>query len=384
MISHWHRFPGDARDWFDRNEIERGRAYNRPMERLKLVRQALTFCVIVAFIAGDVGVKVVDKLDLNGWALNVIAVAVAFTLVDMIISPWFDAYRELVWDRRWELSTQTVRGFVGDQAKGLALGIVLNVILLVPLWAVIRSTDLWWLWGWVIFSGFTVLFGLLYPVLIAPIFNTFTSLEDGDLRDRIMAVAAQTRLPINDVLVADASKRSRAGNAYVAGLGKTRRVVVFDTILDWDPQHIEQVVAHELGHWRHHHLYRKLPVLISTQLLMFVLTWLVLRWEWLLDAGGVSSVRDPAAVPIFLAVFPLGFVLVGLVTSWLSRVDERQADLYALEVLDDPKAFSGLFRQLAETNKADVDPGFTKRLLASHPPIPERLAMAAAWDAARD
>lgn len=383
MISHWRRVPGDAREWFDAEEIERGRAYNRPLERLKLVRQALGLAIVVAFIAGDVGPKVVDKLDLDGWAWNVLAVSAVFTLVESIVSPWFDAYRELVWDRRWDLSTQTVRGFAADQVKGLALGLALNALLLVPLWAVIRATDLWWLWGWLLFSGFTVLLGLLYPVLIAPIFNTFTPLEDGDLRTRIMAVAERTGLPINGVLVADASKRSRAGNAYVAGLGKTRRVVVFDTILDWRPEQIEQVVAHELGHWRHAHLRRKLPVLIVTQLLMFVVTWALLRWDWLLEVGGVSSVREPAAVPLFLAVFPLGFVFVGLVTSWLSRVDERQADLYALEVLDDPSAFSALFRQLAETNKADVDPGLTKRLLASHPPIPERLAMAAAWEAAK-
>ena len=383
MISHWRRFPGDARDWFDHAEIERGRAYNRPMERLKLVRQVLGLAIIVAFIAGDVGPKVIDKLDLRGWAWNVVAVAVVFTLVEGIVSPWFDAYRELVWDRRWDLSTQTVRGFVSDQVKGMALGLVLNAILLVPLWAVIRATDLWWLWGWALFSAFTVLFGLLYPVVIAPIFNTFTPLEEGELRSRILAVAERTGLPITGVLVADASKRSRAGNAYVAGLGRTRRVVVFDTILDWDPEQIEQVVAHELGHWKHAHLRRKLPVLIATQLLMFLVTWTVLRWDWLLDAGDVGSVRDPGAVPIFLAVFPLGFVFVSLVTTWLSRVDERQADLYALEVLDDPLAFSALFRTLAAANKADVDPGLTKRLLASHPPIPERLAMAAAWEAAK-
>jgi STE24 endopeptidase len=381
VLSHWRRFPADAVDYFDRDEIERGRAYNRPIERLKVVRQVLTAAIAIAFIAGDVGPKVIDKLDLRGWAWNVLLVATVFTLVDLVVTWWFDAYRELVWDRRWELSTQTVSSFLTDQVKNVALGVALNALLLVPLWAVIRATELWWLWGWVLFSGFTVLLGLLYPVLIAPIFNKFTPLADGELRSRIMTVAERTGLPITGVLVADASRRSRAGNAYVAGLGKTRRVVVFDTILDWPPEQIEQVVAHELGHWRHAHLRRKLPVLVATQLVMFLATYLLLQWDWLLRAGGVASVRDPAALPIFLFVFPFGFVFVSLVTSWLSRVDERQADLYALEVLDDPDRFSALFRRLAEANKADVDPGLFKRLTASHPPIPERLAMAAAWKA---
>lgn len=381
-LTHWRRFPADALDFFDREEIERGRAYNRPLQRLKVVRTAFTAAIALAFIAGDNGPKVIDKLDLRGWAWNVVLVALVFTFVDLIVSWWFDAHRELVWDRRWDLSTQTLRGFVADQAKNAALGAVLNALLLVPLWALIRSTDLWWLFGWAMFSGFTVLLGLLYPVLIAPIFNTFTPLEEGALHARIMEVAERTGLPIDGVLVADASRRSRVGNAYVAGLGKTRRVVVFDTILGWPIDEIEQVVAHELGHWRHAHLRRKLPVLIATQLVMFVVTYLVLQWHWLLHAGGVQSLHDPGALPIFLFVFPLGFVFVGVVTSWLSRVDERQADLYALEVLDDPAKFSALFRRLAEANFADVDPGLLKRLMASHPPIPERLAMAAAWKAA--
>ena len=382
VLSHWRRFPADAVEYFDRDEIERGRAYNRPIERLKLVRQAITAAIAIAFIAGDNGPKVIDKLDLRGWAWNVLLVATVFTLVDAVVTWWFDAYRELVWDRRWQLSTQTVRSFVTDQVKNVVLGVVLNAVLLVPLWALIRGTDLWWLWGWALFSGFTVLLGLLYPVVIAPIFNKFTPLEDGALHSRIMEVAERTGLPIAGVLVADASRRSRAGNAYVAGLGKTRRVVVFDTILDWPPDQVEQVVAHELGHWHHAHLRRKLPVLIATQLVMFLATYLILQWDWLLRAGGVDSIHDPGALPIFLFVFPFGFAIVALVTSWLSRVDERQADLYALEVLDDPDRFSDLFRRLAEANKADVDPGFFKRLTASHPPIPERLAMAAAWKAA--
>lgn len=381
-ISHWKGFKSDPADWFDRTEIERGRAYNRPLERLRLVRLALTTAITIAFIAGDAAPRIVNALDLRGWASQLMVIAIVFSLVDLVVSPWFDFHKEMIWDKHWALSNQTSGRFLADLVKGLVLNVVLNALLLVPLWAVIRATDLWWLWGWVLFSGFTVLFGLLYPIVIAPIFNTFTPLEDGPLASRIMAVAERTGLPVSGVLVADASKRSQAGNAYVAGLGKTRRVVVFDTILDWPDGLIEQVVAHELGHWRHSHLRRKLTVLIGAQLVMFIATWAVLRWDWLLEAGGVESVRDPAALPIFMIVFPVGFVFVGAVTSWLSRVDERQADLYALETLDQPALFSSLFRQLAETNKADVDPPLWKRITASHPPIPERLAMAAAWESA--
>lgn len=382
--SHWTRVPADPAEWFDAEEVARGRAYNRPLDRLRRVRFVLGAAVTIAFIVGQAAPRLLDALGVSGWVLQLVVVAVAPEATTLVYSPWFDAHRELVYDKRWGQSNQTASGFVADQLKGLAVGLTLTVLLVVPLYAVIRATDHWWLYGWLIFSGFTVLFGVFYPVLIAPLFNTFAPLEDERLKARVLEVAERAGLDIDGVLVADASRRSRAGNAYVAGLGRTRRVVLFDTILEWPPEQVEQVVAHELGHWRHAHLRRKVPVLVGAQLVMFVLTWAALRWEPLLDLAGVSSAGDPASLPLFLAVFPLGFVLVGLVSSWLSRVDERQADIHALEVLGDPQAFVGLFRSLAETNKADVDPGWWKRLTASHPPITERLAMARMWEGRRE
>ena len=378
-FSHWRRVPADARDFFDPAEIERGRAYARPAERMNRARLLLTTAVSIAFVVGEAGPRLLDALDLDGWVLEVAVVAIAFTCADLVITPWFDAWRELVHDKRHDLSTQTVGGWLKDQVLGLLVGTVTTLLLAIPLWAVVRATDLWWLWGWLLFSGFTVLFGLLYPVVIAPLFNRFTPMEEGPLRERLLGTAAIADLDVDEVLVADASKRSRAGNAYVAGLGRTRRVVVFDTLLEWPDEVVEQVVAHELGHWAHKHLRRKLPVLIGLQLLLFLGTWAVLQVDWVLEQAGVESVEDPAALPLFLLVFPIGFVLANLGTSYLSRVDERQADLYALDLLDDAEAFGQVFRRLAETNKADVDPSTWKRMNASHPPIPERLEMARRW-----
>ncbi|MCU1377603.1 MAG: peptidase Ste24p [Acidimicrobiales bacterium] len=379
VLSHWKRVPADAAAWFDAEEIARGRSYNKPIERLNRVRFAFSTAVALAFILGEAGPRLLRDLDLRGWALEAVVVVVAFTSLEFVVGPWFDAWRELVHDRRWGLSTQTTGGFVADQLKNFLVGVVTSLVLLVPLWAVIRATDLWWLWGWLLFSAFTVLLGLLYPIVIAPLFNKFTPMDDEVLLARILGVARQCGLDISSVLVADASRRSLAGNAYVAGLGRTRRVVIYDTLLAWPHDVIVQVVAHELGHWKHAHLRRKLPVIIFVQLVLFLGSWALLQWGWLLDLGGVTTVRDPAAIPIFFTLFPAGFVAVNLVTSWLSRADERQADIYALDVLGDPDAFSQVFRRLAETNKADVDPSTWKRLNASHPPIAERLAMARRW-----
>ena len=379
-ISPYRRVRADPVDWFDAEEIERGRSYVRPIRRLGHVQTALTLALSLAFIVGDGGPRLLDALDVSGWVLQLVVVVVAFLSLDLLVSPWFDAWRELVWDKRWEMSTQTVRGFVTDQVKNAVLSPVLLLLLVVPLWALLRTTDLWWAWGWLVLAGFTVLAGMLGPVVLAPIFNKYTPMEDQSLRERLLAVARAAELDVNEVLVADASRRTRAANAHVSGLGKTRRVVVFDTLLDWQPEHLEQIVGHELGHWHLKHLRRRVPVVVVAQGLALVFTAVVLQWDWVLEAAGVSSERDPAAAPVFLLAFNVGFMLSKLVTSWLSRADERAADIYALQLLGDPEAFAAAFRKLVEVNKAELDPSLWKRITHTHPPLAERVAMAAAYE----
>lgn len=379
-LSPYRRVRADPADWFDAEEIARGRAYVRPLRRLGHVQHVLSLAISVAFVVGDGGPRLLDALDLSGWALQLIAVVVVFLSLDLLVSPWFDAWRELVWDKRWEMSTQTVRGFVTDQVKNALLTPALLVLLLLPLWALVRTTDLWWAWGWLVLAGFTLLAGTLGPVVLAPIFNKYTPLEDQELRQRLLGVAHTAGLDVNEVLVADASRRTRAANAHVSGLGKTRRVVVFDTLLDWEPAHLEQIVGHELGHWHLKHLRRRVPVVVVAQGLALVFTALVLQWDWVLDVAGVTSERDPAAAPVFLLAFNVGFMLSTLVTSWLSRADERAADIYALQLLGDPDAFAAAFRKLVEVNKAEIDPPLLKRITHTHPPLAERVAMAAAYE----
>lgn len=381
--SHWRRLPADAAEWFDAAEIARGRRYNRPLERLGRIRLAASVAVVSAFVAGRVGSRLLDALPAQSWAVQVVVVALALQATSLVYAPWFAAHRSLVYDKRWGLSTQTPRGFLRDQLTQLVLGAVATAVLVVPLYAVIRTTEWWWLFGWMVVAGLTVGLGFVWPVLVAPLFNRFRPLDDEVLAERLRAVARRAGLDVDEVLVADASRRSRAGNAYVAGLGRTRRVVVFDTILDWPPELVEQVVAHELGHWRHAHLRRRLPVVLAAQLLAFGVAWGLLRQPAVLRAAGVDAAGDPASLPLLVVVLSIGLGATSLLRSWLSRADERQADLFALEVLRRPDRLAAVLRRLARRNRADVDPSWWKRLWASHPPLAERMALARAWEQAR-
>jgi STE24 endopeptidase len=318
--------------------------------------------------------------------LQLVVIVCVLELLSLVLSVPPDAWIELGHDKRWDLSTQTTGGFITDQAKGLALGLVVNVILLVPLYAIIRSTDLWWVWCWLLVVVFSIGLGFLYPVVIAPIFNTFTPLDEDDpVAGRVQSVAEKAGVSISGTFVADESRRSRRDNAYVAGLGATRRVVLFDTLLEHPPEIVEQVVAHEVGHWRLKHLRRQIPVAAALMFVVFAGLAALAEWDWLFAQAGVTTSGDipligqPTALPILMAGVQVGFGVVGLLTAWVSRAFERQADLEALELLGEPDVMLDMQRRLHTKNLADLEPGRLKRLQGTHPPAAERMAFTTRW-----
>ncbi|MGH9188106.1 MAG: M48 family metallopeptidase [Acidimicrobiales bacterium] len=378
----WRRTASDPAEWFSAEELDRARDYQRPLTKLRLLRGGWAFALALGFAFGEAGPRLFDALDVTNWVAQLVVYLLALSAVSLVLDVPLDVWVDLVYDRRWGLSTQSARTFVTDQIKSFVLGSVLGALILIPLYAVIRSTDLWWLWGWALVVAFSVLAGFLFPVVIAPIFNRFTPLDDAALAGRVDAVAQRAGVKITGTFVADESRRSRRDNAYVAGLGATRRVVLYDTLLEHPPEVVEQVVAHEIGHWRLHHLRRQIPLAAALALVVFAVLGLAERWDWLVDATGLDPRErfgDPASLPVVALVTQGGFMLTGLVSSWASRAFERQADLEALELLGRPAELIDMHRRLHVKNLADLDPGPLKRLQASHPPAAERMAFAKAW-----
>jgi STE24 endopeptidase len=378
-INPWRRFPAQPEDWFSAEEIDKAKRYVKPLSRLNAMERLIGGAALVVLIWTHTVPELLNDWGVDNWVLRLLVAMLIVQAVELVVTLPFGAYRELVYDKRWEFSTQTVGGFATDALKGLLVGVVVTTVLLVPLWALIRSTDLWWVWGWLVMAVFVVGLGLLAPVLIMPLFNKFTPLDDDDLRADLLDVARQAEADVNEIQVSDASRRTRKDNAFVTGLGKTRRLVLFDTILSRPVEQIRAVAAHEIGHWRLGHIKRIIPVAAGLLFVNFAVLRLVLGWDTALDWAGIDSLDDPAALPLFLLVFPLGSALTGLISAWVTRAGEREADLFALEVTRDADAMGAMLRSLHTENLADLAPSRWKRATATHPHASERLAMAAAW-----
>lgn len=378
-ITPWKRFAADPAEWFSADEIAEAKAYVRPMRIANGINKGLSLAAVVAVIGLHVAPELLDRWNIDSWVLGVLVTMALLTVVDTLVSIPFQAWRELSYEKRSGMSNQSTGGFIADIFKGLALETVITSVLLVPVWALVRSTDNWWIYGWLVMAGFSLAMLVLFPVVIAPIFNKFKPLDDGELKDGLLSLARRAGADINDVLVADASRRTRRDNAYVAGLGATRQVVMFDNLLERPAKIIESVVGHEIGHWKLGHLKRTLPLAIITLFVNFFALKLLLDSQWLLDFAGVDRLGDAGAVPLFILLFPLIGSVTGTVNTWLIRAHERDADLYALELTGDPDSFIEAMRSLHADNKADLAPSAWQRLRMSHPPAAERMAMGAAW-----
>jgi STE24 endopeptidase len=375
----WTRTPYRADDWFDAATLAEARAYARPVNRMRLIRGAVGLAAIAAFVGFEAGPRLVEGLGLRGWALQLVAVLAAFTVLTALAAVVFDAWLSLRHDKRHGLSNETPASFAADTVKELVLSLVLLVVLLVPVHLAIRATEAWWVLGWAITATLTTVLALAYPVLIMPRFNRFDPLAPGDLLDRIRAVADRAGEEVEGVYVMDASKRTTRDNAFVAGWGPTKRVVLFDTLLEHPPEVIEQIVAHEIGHYRLRHIPKTIAVQAVVLLAVFAFLGWFTTWDPALRFAGIEAIDDPAGIALLLVGLGIGFTVTSFVSAFHSRAKERQADLEALELLGRPDHFLELWRRLAPKNRSELEPSAWRRLQASHPDVAERMAFGARW-----
>jgi STE24 endopeptidase len=389
----WTPLPGadvvpDASRDFTPAQIAREVAFHdalRPTSYGSLALGLLLVCLLGLTRAGGRVVRAVARPLGGGWVWQVLLGTLAVTALVRLGTLPLRARSETVL-RAYGLSTQTWPSWLLDVVRGVLVDAGLNALALLALVGVARvARRTWWAWGAAATALLVVAGSFAYPLVVEPVFNSFTSLPAGPLREEILELAERDGVAVDDVLVSDASRRTTALNAYVSGFGSSRRVVLYDTLVETaTPEEVALVVAHELGHAQER------DVLVGTLLgalgvasAVCALA-LLLGWAPVLRRSGADGMHDPRIVPLVLALVAVGSLVVGPASNLVSRRVEARADVHSLDLTRDPQTFADSQRRLALTNLSDLDPHpLAYALFATHPSTTERLALVREWERLR-
>jgi STE24 endopeptidase len=367
----------------DPEKQKQAREYSRLSRRLWVVETIYSLGYTLAWLGFGWAISLRQWLTgftNNEWLLIPAFVAVFGGLSALIDLP-LGYYTGYVLPHRFGQSNETLRDWIIDQLKGLAISLPIGLIILELLYLALRVTgSWWWLWAAGGLLVFQVLIANLAPVLIMPLFNKYVPLgeEHAELAERLMKLAEKSKTRVKGVFKFDLSRRTKAANAALTGIGNTRRIILGDTLInEFTPDEIETVLAHELGH----QVNRDIPFLIGFGTLVTTLGLYLasLAMTWAVGAFGFTGVADAAAFPALTLIISLYGLLTMPLQNGFSRWRERLADAYALKVTGKHEAFASAFTRLANQNLGEIDPEpWVVFLFYSHPPLGERIAQARA------
>jgi len=305
-----------------------------------------------------------------------VAVLIGFSLISSLIDLPASLYQTFVIEEKFGFNKTTLGVFFVDMIKGAVLSIVIGIpLILLVLWLMESAGDLWWLYAWVALTAFSILMMWAYPKFIAPIFNKFKPLEEGEVLNRLTSLLERTGFNSDGVFIMDGSKRSSHGNAYFTGFGKTKRIVFFDTLLKHlTPTQVEAVLAHELGHFKRKHVLKGMIVSITMTFIGFaVLAWLM-KQDWFYSALGIQQSSTYMALILFMMVSPPFTFFIGPLMARWSRKHEFEADEFAAQQSDAGELISALV-SLYKKNAGTLTPDpLYSAFYDSHPPASIRIA----------
>lgn len=309
-----------------------------------------------------------------------LALLAAFALIGGLLELPFGLYSTFKLEQRFGFNRMTLKLYVADMLRGVLIGGLIGLpIAALMLWLMAAAGAMWWLWAWGAWMAFNLLVLVLYPTVVAPLFNKFVPLADETLKARVQALMTRCGFAAKGLFVMDGSKRSAHANAYFTGFGAAKRVVFFDTLLNkLSPGEVEAVLAHELGHFKHKHVIKRIAMMFALSLVGFALLGWLSTQAWFYTALGVQPLlgvpNDAVALLLFLLVAPVFAFFIAPLFAQLSRRHEFEADAYACRQADGKELAAALLK-LHEDNAATLTPDpLYVRFYYSHPPASERLA----------
>jgi STE24 endopeptidase len=363
------------------------RSVAKKYDNVKLILESINgtlipiaFCIILFFSGGSLEIsRLLNSLTGSYW-ISLWSYLAVFVIVLQLVAVPLSFYSGFIVDHRFSLSTQTLQGWVVDELKGLGVELVFGILAGSVLYYLIGNLSLWWIAAAVIFAVFSILLSIILPFVILPIFYKVNPLSDMNLRESLLQMSKKFGAHnVDRVLVADESRRSIRANAFFSGVGKSRSIVLFDTLLsNFTHREIVTVVAHELGHYVNKDIWKE--ALTSGLLIIppFYIADYALRSA--VTASSLPSMTDPAGIPLIFAVLiGVSFVLQPI-SNGLSRIVERKADEFALRAADDTDAQASAERRLTDLSLSVDSPNrLVEIMFYTHPPPSKRVQMAEDW-----
>ena len=378
VVTHRDRVPADFFGRIDLVDHRKAADYTAAKVRLGLIEIAVDTVVLLALTLGG-GLALIDQglrvwFDDGYW--QGLALFAAVGLIGFVIGLPASLYRTFSIEARFGFNKLTVPLWLVDLTKGAALTVLIGgPLLFAVLWLMDVMGSRWWLYVWLVWLGTNLLVLFLYPTVIAPLFNKFTPLADASLKQRIEALLTRCGFASSGLFVMDGSKRSAHGNAYFTGFGRAKRIVFFDTLLEkLAPQEIEAVLAHELGHFSHRHVMKRIALSAALSLAFLWLLGQLIDQPWFFAGLGVGNGGTAMGLLLFSMVLPVFLFPLAPLTSALSRKHEYEADAYAAKQTAAADLVTALVK-LYRDNAATLTPDPLHSLFHdSHPPASQRIA----------
>lgn len=376
---HGHEIPEVFRGEIDGETLTKISRYTLDSHRFGTVESLFDDAVTLTVLLGGLLPWLIDRLP--AWEEHFLLTGLLFFgllgLASGLIGLPFDLYRTFVIEKRHGFSTITLRLWMTDLLKGIAVSSVLMGLLLSAFLTLLRfAPHSWWFWTWLVFASFQLLMIWLYPVVIAPLFNRYEPIRDEGLKEAIIALMAKVGLKTEGVYQVDAGKRSRHTNAYFTGLGKTKRIVLFDTLIaSHTAEEITAVLAHEIGHWKRRHILKQLLFMEAASLIVLWIASHLIVWPLLYETFGFTRPIPFVGLLLSAALFGPLTILITPIVSATQRRFEREADAFVSGLTGRTTHLMSALKRLARDNLANLHPHpLYARFYYSHPPLPERIA----------
>jgi STE24 endopeptidase len=370
--------PGEFEDIYDRQRYKQSQQYTRDTTKFSLVQCSFTtFLTLVFVLAG--GFNVVD-VYVRSFGFGEIVTGLLFTglllLLALILGLPFSLYTTFVIEEKYGFNRTTAKTFILDILKTIVLTVLIGgPLLALVLWFFNSTGSLAWVYCWFGVFIITLVLQLLAPVIIMPLFNTFTPLEEGELKEAILDYTSTENFAIKGVFVMDGSKRSTKLNAFFTGLGKFKKIVFYDTLMETlSPEQIIGVLAHEMGHYKHKHLQKMICAsFVQTGILFYFLS-LIMNNPNLFNAFSMTHISTYAGLVFFGFLYTPISLLLSILFNYISRKHEYEADSYAAHSTTSPQHLIDALKILSKTNLSNLTPHpFNVFLHYSHPPVLERI-----------